>query len=205
MGKILMTNLKKRITYTFTFILLFAIIVGYIFYNISCNPTELIENRYGQTKQLGLKYLKPLKEVTVSPNDTLYFYYNGNGDINCAVLKRWQSVYRFVGLCHSLPTHRNNKSKVTFSSNESSRIKQGELIEQIGQRSFYIDDKWYNFAFAYNQQIASVYCNETQASSLYTLKGTVFYSISDENFSTDDFVCYSHNNEEIPVTIKRYL
>lgn len=77
-----MTNLKKRTTYTFTFILLFAIVVGYIFYNISCNPTQLIENRYGQTKQLGLKYLKPLKEVTVSPNDSLYFYYNGNGDIN---------------------------------------------------------------------------------------------------------------------------
>lgn len=192
-----MTNLKKRTTHTLTFILLFAIVVGYIFYNISCSPTELIENRYVHAKLLELKYLKPIKEVMVSPNDTLYFYYNGYRNINCAVLKRWRSVYRFAGLCNSIPTHRNNKSNVTFNG--------GELIEQISRRSFYIDDKWYNFAFAYNQQIASVYWNETQASSLYTPEGTVFYSISDEDFAAGDVVCYSYNNEEIPITVKRYI
>lgn len=69
-------------------------------------PLAALEKGYMGKEESILRYSSLIEQIDISADESLLFYFNSNGNLNCAVAEKRFNRYKIVAVNAELATHR---------------------------------------------------------------------------------------------------
>ena len=89
-----MANKRKKLTTIITFILLGLFFL--VWYIQPKTPLAALEKGYMGREERVFQYAGLIEQIDINPEESLLFYFNGNGNVNCAVVEKRIAGYKIV-------------------------------------------------------------------------------------------------------------
>lgn len=152
-------------------ILIVIALVFMFWYKQPKTPLEVLEKQYTGKQESIWRYCELIKQIDVSQKESLLFYYNGNGNVNCAVAERkFGGVYKIANVSAELSTY-------------SDSLRAGLFASTYHYKNNY---KWVYFGIVYDDAVEKAVWNKTEAIRFSTPDLEMFYAVGSGNFGDED-------------------
>jgi len=115
-----------------------------VWYRQPKTPLAALEKEYMGKEESVLRYSSLIKQIDINPDESLLFYFNGNGNVNCAVAEKRIGRYKIVDVNAELAPYREDL-KVGLYGSTYDRGK-----------------KWVYFGIIYDDSVEKVVWNNTE-------------------------------------------
>ena len=168
---------KKKPTMIIIMILLGLLLT--VWYTQPKTPLTALENRYMGKKESVLRYSSLIKQIDIDSKTSLLFYYNGNRNVNCAVVEKKISRYKII--------------------NVSAELSENKEVLRVGLHGSAYDKgtKWIYFGIIYDGSVEKVVWNDIEATRFSSLDLDMFYAIGDGEFEGEEYYIYDSNDNKL--------
>lgn len=142
------------------------------------SPLAALEKEY-MSKESILKYSYLIEQIDTTSEESLLFYYNGNGNVNCAVAEKKILGYKIADVSAELATYNDELRAGLFGS------------------TYDKGNKWVYFGIVYDDSIEKIVWNDVEAIRFSASNMEMFYAVGDGEFEGDEYHLYDSNGNEL--------
>ncbi|MDN5276844.1 MAG: hypothetical protein PWR01_809 [Clostridiales bacterium] len=173
---------KMRIIRFKLVIVIIFILCGLLFsvwYGQPKTPLSALEKEYLDRQEDVLRYSELIKQIDISPKETLLFYFNGKGNVNCAIAEKRFGGYKIVDVNGELAPYNKN------------------LRVGLYGFSYNKGEKWGYFGIIYDDTVERVVWNDTEGIRFSALNMEMVYAVGDGEFKGGVYYLYDANGNEL--------
>ena len=142
------------------------------------SPLAALKKEY-ISKASILRYSNLIEQIDITSEKSLLFYYNGNGNVNCAVAEKIFYGYKIVNISAELPVHKDEWKVGLF----------GSTYEKGTQ--------WVYFGIIYDDSVEKIFWNDVEAIRFSALNLEMFYAFGNGEFKGAEYHLYDSNGNEL--------
>ena len=172
-----MEDKRKKLTTIITPILLGLFFL--VWYIQPKTPLAALENGYMGRKERFVRYTGLIEQIDINQRESLLFYFNGNGNVNCAIVEKRIAGYKIVDVNGELPSHHEE-------------LRAGLFFSTYGR-----GDKWSYFGVIYDDSVVKVVWHDVEATMFRSSNRNIFYAIGDGEIKFGKYYLYDSNGNEL--------
>jgi hypothetical protein len=170
---------NKRIKLTICIILILLGLLFIVWYRQPKTPLAALEKGYISENRSIERYSGLIEQIAISSDESLLFYFNGNGNVNCAVVEKRLVGYKVVDVnAELLPYHEERKVGLYGSS-------------------YNRGSKWVYFGVVYDDSVETVVWNDVEAIRFSSSNLDMLYAFGDGEFKGKEYYLYDSNGNEL--------
>lgn len=162
-------------------IIILALIVLFIivWYIQPKTPLAALEKEYMGKEESILHYSSLIEQIDISADESLLFYFNGNGNLNCAVAEKRFNRYKIVDVNAELATHREGLRAGLYGSTYNN------------------GNRWMYFGVIYDDTVEKVVWNNIEALRFKSQNIDMFYANGIGEFEGQEYYLYDSEGNEL--------
>lgn len=172
---------KKSLVSIITLIIFIGILFTF-WYLQPKTPIKALEKHTANENIIRFSNL--IKQIDVSPNECLIFYYNGNNNLACAVAKKVLFYYKIIYISSEIACE-NNSLRIGMLG---SGFKDGKTFKSL------------IWGIIYDKSVNKIVNNNIEATKFVTSKFKMFYSINEGPLEFDYHI-YNSNGYELEMLV----
>ncbi|AUS96748.1 hypothetical protein CDQ84_05640 [Clostridium thermosuccinogenes] len=142
-------------------------------------PLAALEKGYMGKQDSILMYCALIEQVDINQNKSLLFYYNGRGNVNCAVAEKKIAGYRIVDVNAELaPYHEDLRVGLYGSTYDKGK-------------------KWVYFGIIYDDSVDKVVWNNIEGVRFSSSDMDMVYAVGDGDFKGNEYHIYDADGNEL--------
>lgn len=172
-----MANKKTKLTIIIIFILLGLLLI--VWYKQPKTPLTALEKRYMGKEKNILRYSELIEQIDINPKESLLFYFNGNGNVNCAVAEKRVGSYKIVDVNAELAPYREDLRVGLYGS------------------TYDKGSKWVYFGIIYDDSVEKIVWNNMEGIRFSSSNMDIVYAVGDGEFKGNEYYLYDVNGNEL--------
>jgi hypothetical protein len=173
----ILSNKRRKQTMVIIFILLGLLLI--VWYKQSKTPLTALEKEYMGKEESIFRYSGLIEQMDISPKVSLLFYFNGNGNVNCAVAEKRIGVYRIVDVNAELAPYKEDLRAGLYGS------------------TYDKGSKWVYFGIIYDDSVEKIVWNDTEGIRFSSSNMDMVYATGDGEFKGNEYYLYDVNDNEL--------
>ena len=142
-------------------------------------PLATLEKEYMGREESVLQYTGLIEQIDINLEGSLLFYFNGNGNVNCAVVEKGIAGYKIIDVNAELASYHENLKVGLYGS------------------TYDEGNKWIYFGVIYDESVEKVVWNDVGAIKFTSSNMDMLYAIGDGQFEGDEYYLYDSNGSEL--------
>lgn len=126
-----------------------------------------------------LRYSGLIEQIDINPKESLLFYFNGNGNVNCAVAEKRLTGYKIVDVNAELAPYREDLRVGLYGS------------------TYNKGSKWVYFGIIYDDSVEKIVWNDTEGIRLNSSDMDLVYAVGDGEFKGNEYYLYDVNGNQL--------
>lgn len=174
-----MSNKKPKLSVIILFALCGIGILFIVWCNLPKTPLSALKMKYMSIDENILKYSDLIGQVDLSSEESLLFYYNGKGNVNCAVAEKNIFGFRIVDVNAELLPYREDLRVGLYGS------------------TYNKGSKWVYFGIIYDDSVKRVVWNNTEGIRFSSSDMDLVYAAGDGAFKGNEYKLYDAYGNEL--------
>ena len=150
-----------------------------VWYRQPKTPLSALEKGYISKNESVIRYSELIGQIDISSVESLLFYFNGNGNVNCAVVEKRIVGYKVVDVNAELLPHQEEWRVGLYGS------------------TYNRGNKWVYFGVIYDNSVNKVVWNDAEGIMFSSSDMDMFYAVGDGEFKGKEYYLYDSNGNEL--------
>jgi hypothetical protein len=172
-----LTNKKTKLTIIIIFILLGLLLI--VWYIQPKTPLTALKKGYMGKEENILRYSELIEQIDINPRESLLFYFNGKGNVNCAVAEKRIGGYKIVDVNAELAPYREDLRVGLYGS------------------TYDKGNKWVYFGIIYDDSVERLVWNDTESIRFSSSNMDLVYAVGDGDFKGKEYYLYDANGNKL--------
>jgi len=142
-------------------------------------PLAALEKEYMGKQENILRYSELIKQIDISPKESLLFYFNCNGNINCAVAEKRITGYKIVDVNAELAPYREDLRAGLYGS------------------TYDKGNKWAYYGIIYDNSVEKIVWNDAEGIRFSSSNLDMVYAVGDGEFKGNEYYLYDAVGNEL--------
>jgi len=142
-------------------------------------PLSALEKEYTGKEESILRYSAFIGKKDISPRESLIFYFNGRGNVNCAVAEKCLFGYRIVDVNAELAPYRKDLRAGLYGS------------------TYDKGNKWAYFGIVYDDAVERIVWNNAEGIRFSSSGMNMVYAVGDGEFKGNEYHLYDVDGNEL--------
>lgn len=170
---------NKRNNLTICIILSLLVLLFLVWDRQPKTPLAALEKGYIGKNESILRYSELIEQIDINSDESLLFYFNGNGNMNCAVVEKKFVGYKVVDVNAELQPHHEERKVGLYGS------------------SYNRGRKWIYFGVIYDDSVEKVVWNDVDAIRFSSSNLDILYAFGDGEFKGKEYYLYDSNDNKL--------
>jgi len=170
---------NKRTKLAIAIIIVLCALLFIAWYKQPKTPLSALEKEYMGKEESILRYSAFIEQKDINPRESLLFYYNGNGNVNCAVAEKRIGGYKIVDVNAELAPYREDIRVGLYGS------------------TYDKGNKWVYFGIVYDDSVEKVVWNDLEGTRFSASNMDMFYAVGNGEFKGNEYYLYDANGNEL--------
>jgi hypothetical protein len=172
-----LTNKRTKLAMVIILILLGLLFI--VWYKQPKTPLTALEKEYMGKEESIFRYSGLIKQIDINPKESLLFYFNGSGNVNCAVAEKRIGGYKIVDVNAELAPYQEDLRAGLYGS------------------TYDKGSKWVYFGIIYDDSVEKIVWNDTEGIRFSSSNMDMVYAIGDGEFKGNEYYLYDVKGNEL--------
>jgi hypothetical protein len=163
---------KHKFRLIIAIVVILLLFIFFLWYIQPKSPLSALENGYKDKEESIWRYSDFIKQIDINAKESLLFYFNGNGNVNCAVVEKKIVGYKIADVSAELPVYNDELRAGLFGS------------------TYDKGNKWVYFGIIYDDSVERIVWNDVEAIRFSSSDLDMFYAVGNEAFGAKDNLEY---------------
>lgn len=138
-----------------------------------------LEKEYMGKEESVFRFSGLIEQIDINSDESLLFYYNGNGNVNCAVAEKRFCHFKIVDVSAELSTSHETLRAGLFGS------------------TYDKGNKWVYFGIIYDDSVKKIVWSNAEATRFSTHNLEMFYAVGSGNLGGGEYYLYDAEGNEL--------